>query len=509
MALTNQEFISWITSENSTKCILVEVSAYTGSADTLIYLSNKPYSTLVTDSPSNTSYLPVVTGGIDFAETLTLDGSPTINYGDITVFNSNGELDVWLDYVWAGRPINIFIGDVNFRRADFTKIFTGIVSDLQVQSNTSMSISLRDVLSRLNSPITEIILGSWGTKGALNQNKDQLRPLCFGEAHNITPLLVDDVLLEYMVHNGPIESIIEVRDNGVPVEFTPNLTNGTFRLTRPSFGDITCSVQGDKFTIDSTGLVVSGYNNNIARILQRIISSYGTAGEQVLVSEQDIASINAFSAANTNPVGIYINDRTNTLEVCQLLANSIGAQLSCNKYGLVRIARIVDPTPVATVNEITTMDILDETFILREKVPVQSTIKLGYCKNYTIQENLTTSIPQEHKDLFAKEWYSASVSNSAAKALYKQTGEPIQKDTQLITDTGNSTTLEATRLLNLYSTQRYIYTMKCTQKLVLEQPGDVVLLKYPRFGLAGGKKALILSSSINWNTGGVTLEVLV
>jgi hypothetical protein len=50
--------------------------------------------------------------------------------------------------------------------------------------------------------------------------------------------------LVYKVSSVPVHKIVEVRDNGVPVGYTPNAYGGKFTLTQASYGQITCTVQG-------------------------------------------------------------------------------------------------------------------------------------------------------------------------------------------------------------------------------------------------------------------------
>jgi hypothetical protein len=192
--LTEIEFTDWL-KKGGRYTLLVEV-------DTTVprYLSTVAYTTLPTDSPANRVYSPVVSGGVAFTETLPLDGSATLSVGDIELNNDDGLLDSWLDDIWVNKPIRIYIGDVSWVRADFRLIFTGIVDNINSRAANRLNISLRDKLQRLNTPVSETLLG--GT----TPNKDRLIPLCFGEVHNVEPLLVDPATLKYKVHGSAIET---------------------------------------------------------------------------------------------------------------------------------------------------------------------------------------------------------------------------------------------------------------------------------------------------------------
>ena len=166
--MTEIEFTDWL-KKGGRYTLLVEV-------DTTVprYLSTVAYTTRPTDSPANRVYSPVVSGGVAFTETLPLDGSATLSVGDIELNNDDGLLDSWLDDIWVNKPIRIYIGDVSWVRADFRLIFTGIVDNINSRAANHLNISLRDKLQRLNTPVSETLLG--GT----TSNKDRLIPLCFG-----------------------------------------------------------------------------------------------------------------------------------------------------------------------------------------------------------------------------------------------------------------------------------------------------------------------------------------
>ena len=237
MALSNQEFIDWLDNPASIKCVLVITQANDGNGEVPIYLSNRNYisdNIGSADIAPNIPFLPILSNSVEFTESLPLNGTASISYGDLAINNTNGEYDAWIDYVWLNRPIEIFIGDISSPVEDFTKIFSGLMADIAFSDRNTINLHVRDILQRLNTPITESVLGNYGTQGASNVNREAIEPLVFGEVHNITPLLIDSATLEYMVHNGTIESLIEVRDNGVPVPFVQGAGNaGTFTLLYP------------------------------------------------------------------------------------------------------------------------------------------------------------------------------------------------------------------------------------------------------------------------------------
>lgn len=239
--ISDAQFTAWLKDHTAIRCVLVEVSVkLAGGSIVTRYLSNKVYVTAPTDTPANTAYSARITGGINYTRSMSLDGSATLSFGDIELNNKDGALDSWVDDYWANRSFSIYLGDSSWPRADFRQIFSGVTTGIDMRKRDTLNITISDVMQRLNNPVTEAKLGGTSSRA------DDVLPLCFGECHNITPVLTDGTINEYMVHNGPIENIIEVRDNGVPVSFTQFPATGKFRLAASPAGTITASVQGAK-----------------------------------------------------------------------------------------------------------------------------------------------------------------------------------------------------------------------------------------------------------------------
>lgn len=483
--MTEIEFTDWL-KKGGRYTLLVEV-------DTTVprYLSTVAYTTLPTDSPANRVYSPVVSGGVAFTETLPLDGSATLSVGDIELNNDDGLLDSWLDDIWVNKPIRIYIGDVSWVRSDFRLIFTGIVDNINSRAANRLNISLRDKLQRLNTPVSETLLG--GT----TPNKDRLIPLCFGEVHNVEPLLVDPATLKYKVHGSAIERLIEVRDNGAPVSVNESLIDGTFTLVAQQAGTITCSVQGDKPTT---------YSNRIADTITRLVTGYGKVSDRLTTADIDTAQFAAFNTAHPQPVGVYLNDRSNVIEVCQQLASSVGAQISMSREGLLRLLKITLPA-TGTPLVVTPSDYVAKSLEIKERVDVKAAIKVGYCKNYTTQTGLNTGLPASHKDLFMQEYLSVTVKNQSVADTYKLNTEPVQTDTLLLTE--SDATAEANRLLTLWQQPRTVYKFVGYSHLLTVSLGQALTLVSPRFGLSEGKTGIVVGIQSDWVSRRVTIEVLI
>ncbi len=493
--MTDAQFLAWLQSPDAIRCALVEVDVRINGAESTLYLSSRPYVTGGADTPAHTAYLPIITGGVAFSEALSLDGQPSLSWGDIEIDNRDGSRDAWLSaaYVWTNRRVRVWIGDPRWPRADFRQVFDGVVADLDSRAADTLNLRLLDKLARLNAPMTEATLG--GTTA----NKDRTLPLCFGECHNVTPLLVDPATLTYRVHDGAIEGVIEVRDNGAPLSgVTVAAASGTFTLGSAPVGTVTASVQGD----DPAGV----YATTVAAIVQRIATGYGPTSTRFAAGDLDAAQLAAFAAAHPQPVGLYAAERTNVLAACQALAASVGAQVVVTTLGLLRLVKLALPATGAAV-AIGPQDIESGGLRPSDRPAVRAACKLGYCRNWTVQTSgLAGGLPAAHAELFGQEWLTVTSSDATTAAAYRRDTQPQQEDTLLLVEA--DATAEAARRRDLWKTPRTVFTARCFSHLLLTELGDAATLTHPRFGLSAGVAGIVFGIRRDWLAGRVELDIL-
>lgn len=492
--MTDAEYKTWLVNSSSAiRMALVEVVVNVGGVETTRYLASKPFTTGAADTPANTCYLPLISGGLSFTEKLSLTDEAGLSSGDIELDNGDGSLDSWFADVWVNRSIKAWIGDPRWPRADFRMIFNGIVADIDSSARDKVNIKLRDKLQQLNTPLSENLLG--GT----TPNKGALRPLMFGEGHNVTPLLIDPVLKEYQFHDGAAEPGAEVRTSGKPrddVTFYPE--RGVVRfLSAVGPGAVTISAHGD-----NTG----GYTNRIAPLVQRIVTRYGKASQRFTDADVDLTNFSAFDTAHPQPVGLYLAERTNVLVACQQLASSIGAQIIMSRLGQLRIYQLALPAP-GTPTQINSTHMLDKSLRPVLRLEVIAAAKIGYNRNYSVQPDLQASLPAEHKSLYATDWLAASQKDAAVVAKYRLDTEPVQIDSCLLREV--DATPEAARRLALNGVPRTIYEFDGEPEMLLLELGQPLRVTYPRFGMDSGVDAVVVSLAPSWLTGRCTVGFMV
>lgn len=492
MAISAAQYTAWLSDPSAIRCILVEAIARVAGVETTRYISSVPFVSATTDTPASTRYDPILMGNsAQIVERLSLDGESSISFGDVMFDNIGGGHDSWLDDIWFNRAVNCYIGDPRWERADFRLILSGIMGDI-ASDDGILKIPLLDKLQRLNSPVTETKLG-----GSTN-NKDEILPVCLGEPFNISPLLTDPATLEYQYHQGASERIIEVRDFGVVTSKTDNLAAGKFNLAASTSGRITATVQGD-----NSG---STYYNTVKKAVQRLVTAYGQVDNRFVAGDLDSTNLIAFDTANPQAIGVYLEGGDNLLATCSALAKSVGAQLVMSSESKLQLIKIELPAP-GTPFAITDAHVIGDSLDISERPPVVAAVKVGYCKNWTVQENLQTGIPGSHKDLFAKEWRSVVAENATTKTNYRLMAEPEQIDTLLIVEADATT--EANRLLALWGTPRQVIKFTGTMPLIEVNLGDPVTILYPRFGLDPAVDGIVIGRSIDWDAMVTEMEILI
>jgi hypothetical protein len=491
MSISDAQYADWLEDPTARRVTLYEVDVVSGGVPQTRYISNVYYGGGSPDTP----YLCLVApgGDPDVTQSISLESGPALTATDLLLANPDGSLDSWLLDVFRNRGFRAFHGDVTWTRADFRQIFTGVNQGLDgSRSPTVLALKLRNILQRLNTPVTDVKMG------APSPTPDALVPVALGECPNVLPPLCTPNTLEFQFHGGAAEMVIEARVDGKPRVITPNVAAGKFSFPQAINGSqVTCDIQGDK--------VGGVYSNTISKLVQRLVTGYGKASMRFLPSELDTASLAAFDVDHPQPVGLWLTERTNVLVACDQLASSVGAQLVPTATGLLRLVQFTIPTAASV--ELRQSQQIDQSIEIVGTTDVVSAVKLGYCRRWTVQPNLRTSINPEHQALFAQEWPTVTASDAAVRAAYLLDDEPVQEDTCLLTQA--DALVEANRRLALRKVPRTTYRFDGSPGMFLVEVGQAVKLFSERFNLSAGKFGLVSSRTVNLGTLAISLEVTV
>lgn len=480
--MTDLQFQEWLQDSTAQRVTLYELDVLSGGSPVTRYLSNRAYG-----GGGTTPYLAIIAEDLKVVEAIGPSGAARLSAGNIGIGNVGGERDSWLDDVVKNRAIRAYVGDVRWPRVDFRLGFAGIMEDsFGSDDQTRIDIELRDITQRINTPISETLLPD-----------GSLCPVTFGEAPNITPK-IKNATGERAYHPSAVEGVIEARADAKPRTITQNLAAGTFTLTTAAGpGAITCSVQGDK-----TGAI---YRNTIGALIRMIVKSWGNLDGRFTEAEIDAANFDAFETANPQPVGLHLQERTNTIEACAQLASSVRAQLVPSRLGKLRLIQY--GIPATATASILRSHYVQKSLKPRRRLPVVAAVRLGYCRNYTQQPSLQTSIPDDHKALFAAQWRTVTAIDTATRTTYKLTTDPEQVNTCFVAEADAQA--EANRRLAQDKVPRTPYTLEGAPITMLLELGQGVTLYADRYGMASGKLGQITSIALDFSNLHSSIEVTV
>ena len=477
MTISYNDYLAWLKNPNSNRCLLVVLKGYnktTGLEETFCF-STKEYATKPTDTPRSWQFEP----------RLTKDGSPSLTRsipffgekgdyqeGDIKLVNTDGRFDDWVVDAFEGRPIFKYLGDPSWSYADFTAypFFTGVIERIGIETDV-ITIKIRDKMGILDAPIQQNTL----TTGETNEPI----PVSYGKVNNVTPRLINAASHQYQWHDGIVQSLDTVYDNGVSISFTANNATGTFTLTSQPAGTITCTGQGAK---------PSGtYLNTAAGIIYDILTRMGDPLNRLNANDIDSTSLNALPRYL---IGLYISERENKLNVLERICASMRAAFTFDRNGKFKVVRFVDPNTQTAKYEITDLNIKATSLNIEQIKTPQWQTTLGYEKNYTVQNNLQTALTETRRAWLKESFRKAIATDAMVKSTHLNAENPKLMETCL--DSLSDANTEATAIQAILGKQCFIATFIAVDKMFLYDPGDVIMLTHPRLRLQNGVKMQIL-----------------
>lgn len=433
--------------------------------------------------------------------------------GRVVLSNADGGLDTLLStYAIDGRAARLLLGRPTDARSAFGQILTGIVAATPGLSARALTLDISDGLARLDVPINTYVYAGTGALEGGADLKGKPRPKCWGNALNVPAVLVDAVKRIYEVNHGAISDVPAVYDRGIALAKGADYASqselettapaaaqyrvwkggGFFRLGSEPSGTVTADVLGD---------ADGGYINKTADIVQRLLKNQA-AFDSLEIDAASFAQLNIDAPAE---VGIWCGPEaghTVRAAVDELLAG-VGAFGGFNRtakftVGLVAVAA---GAPVATFTELHILDIVREP-LPDEIDPVVYRARVSYQRNYTVQSDLASAVSSARRAFAAEAVRIAVRENLAAKSQ-----RPLARElgpTGLYAQSADADT-EALRRINLWSPARAVYRIRLRELALVRDLGEVVRIKFPRFGFSGGVDVRILGHKIN----GRLIELLV
>lgn len=455
------------------------------SSEVTLYYSGEGFITKPTDTPANTLFEPRLVEPISFSRSMfssgRIGGFSVPGFGELILTNADGGLDAFATYAWDGRSVEVRVGEDGAAYQYYFTIFTGQARTVEFD-DLFIRVILRDDQNDFDIDYPDTLYAGTGGNEGSAELAGQAKPHCYGQVHNIEPVLVDATNYVYQVHDGAIESIDAVYDAGVALtlttDYTVDLANGRFTLVAAPGGIITADVKGSK--------PGGTYIYTVADIIKHLVEDH--AGF-TYPDDFDTASFTALNTANSAVVGVYDRETTKLSNVLDRLINSIGGFYGFDRDGNFQVGRVELPTGTAAA-EFDSTTIIEITRLASE-VPSHQ-VRVNFNKNYRVmsESDFDPSITAAKRDSLVREFSVTTATDANILTSYPNASALIV-DTLMATSAAAST--EASRLLTIYKTQRDVYRILVkTQPYVLKL-NDVVKITFNRYNLASGKLFRVIS----------------
>ncbi|MBV6633869.1 MAG: hypothetical protein KI792_12660 [Alphaproteobacteria bacterium] len=481
---------------------MVEVEAFntvSQSTETYYFATGGGFTTRPTDTPANQEYSGRIVEPGNYERGLfgsgTTRGEGKVGFGEIRIANPDAVFDHLIDLAFDGRPCRIYrmpgLGDFASREL----LITGTIDQPTFEFET-IDFRFRDRLAELaETQLTQNVYAGTTTatgptaEGRPNDFGGQPKPLLFGRAYSIPAVAANVFDLIYQISDSAIFAVLAARDAGVPLTATGDHADiAGLRAASLSPGQYaTCLAEGlirlggspaGVIAVDAVGFG----GGSAAECVEAIFNTAGITG-------LNAASVTALEAANTAPVGVWVNGTADTLSVVQDVLQSIGAYIYVDAAGEFILDRL-EPASGTPDHVLGLQDVEDNVQRLAtgddgRGIPAKR-VTVTYRPRYAgeAEDSFAGSVSQADRTELAREFRSASVADTGV-ASDRLLAPELTFDSLLFNDADADA--EAARLLDIYKVRRDRLTATVSGQRGPFQLGETVQLTLNRFGFDGSR----------------------
>ncbi len=474
-------FADWIKTPGMDRCYLVEFQVRVAGQLQTVRRATHPYRSGPNDSPAFTPYpdtvLSVGSWGRELTELFT--GYSTTASVSIELFLDDELLSLLETANVGGLPVTIRCGDASWPLAQFGIVISATAEALKATSYDTAQLTLRDSSELLRRQLQTTLI-------ATGPNAGQPVPVCLGRCFNVSPILLNDATKTYQVHDGAIQAITAVRENGVAIPYTANLAAGTFTLTNNAKGRVTADVDGAK----PAGV----WLQSAAQMITHLLSRFG------------IAAPTGLAGLPSYQLGLYITGDKTLATVLDDISASVGAAWYYSRLGQLQWLHFNGPT--ASVATLSADGIEDNSLWPRRRIAPAKTVKVGYRRNWTPQaDGLAGSVRETTPALattYEQPESTLPTTNAGVAAAYPDAAD-VSVST-LIVQQADATT-EANRRATWAAVPRTVFEFSAFAAPFNLDLGQTVTIQYPQYFVAGGTAVITrLRDELLFDT--CTLEVI-
>lgn len=415
-------------------------------------------------------------------------------FGETTLLNDDGGLDYLADYAVDGREMELAYNGV--------PQVIGTVARLAF-SDTEVSVVLRDPLELLRTPHpmhtyagTNVLPD--GLEGTEDDIAGEPKPLVLGEVRNAQPVLVNTAKLIYQVSSLANCAVTAVYDRGFALDNGGNYTSlAQLQSTAPA-PDEYRSYQGYiRLGSTATGTITVDAKQSDARagsVAQALAAAKGYT-----LHASDVATLNTYGA-----VRFYLTSETNTLDLLDRIAESIGGWLAVQPGQVLRLRDWEAPTPTAdAIRDYSIVTISRSATGAGEGgLPVWR-VTLECDRIETVQDDLAGNIPEARRARMAKQTRRVVASNDAVLNRHPLAGEITINS--VLANYAKSQQV-AQRVLALLSVRRDTVQVDAIEAPLPTVGGNLILIT-PRQGYGAGRAMRVTGYRLNAETNELSLNL--
>jgi len=315
-------FADFLKLPRSKKYFLFDLTGWDGTNSTTYRLSNLP------KVFNNYFYEPRIQGIPAFSRVMQLwkFASSQTSFGNLIVLNGDAQMDSMRNWIFSGQDFSCKLGGDEILDADYTEVLKGVMGKPEY-SDSKVVIPIKDYSAKLKKELPPNIYTS--TANMPTETVGSPIPLCFGTVKNIKPVLIDDATMTFQVHDGRINDITAVYDDGaVFSSFTKDLSNGKFTLTASPVGGL------DKITCD-----VQGYHNGTKQLIKpgEILNHIATTYTTLTSGDLDAASFTQLDVDRPYDIGFYIRNKQSVFSVFDNVLRGILSDWGFTRTGKLQV----------------------------------------------------------------------------------------------------------------------------------------------------------------------------
>jgi hypothetical protein len=469
-------FNTWLEGHDQQRTVLLEVDYLKEGVPGTLYLSNRPFTSYPSDTPSDQAYEDVILGGLTYSRQM---AGQTASSFEATVSSvdlaPSPEVIEASTYEYGGQAVRVYLGDERWSRDAFE-----LIAVLSGEAITEAGSDLYRL--ELLTAATDVDLPIGDRRFSSGPNKENKFPLTFGVCLNVQMQQVDDSGLTWTIHDQAVEAINEVRVAGVPTSVTKNTAKAEVRFASPPSGTVTADIEGESAS-------------SLKDVLNTLLDRLG-------VSQRDLSVLDTLPEV---AVSLALQGEETFRTAFDLLLRSVGGFWGFTRFGVFRVGLLERPQG-SPFEILTPDDILLDGVSFESRIEPLSEIALTYDVNHTNQEGrLSDTLPPEQLAIYSRAGSVVTAVNNGIDSFYPL-AKPSEASTVLVGQV--SAQAEAERRALFRSSPLRTYRVEAFAVPFRFDIGQEIELIYPYFGMADGRNGVILKITDSPLEGTTQLEVL-